>query len=374
MTTNQTGRLSIFVLIAFCSACNRPGKDAVNQMPTKFEVDPFWPKPLPNHWILGEVSGVAIDAHDHVWILQRPKTLTERETGAIAKPPKSECCAPAPSVIEFDSEGNVLQAWGNQDSTRQWLTSEHGIFIDNDGNVWIGGNSVSDHVVLKLSNKGKLLLQIGEWGISKGSNDTTHLGRPADIAVDAAANEVYIADGYGNRRIIIFDAGTGAYKRHWGAYGGVPNDDELPVYNPSDPPAKFFRNPVHSVRLSMDDFVYIADRTNNRVQVFRKDGTFVKEVFLDTQTLAPGSAWDIEFSRDASQTNMYIADGANMKIRILNRSTLEVLGSFGQGGRGAGQFGWVHNLAMDSKGNLYTVEVTPGNRVQKFRPIADKTN
>ena len=310
---------------------------------------------------------MAIDANDHVWIVQRPKSLSDREIGASQKPPTSECCIPAPSVIEFDPDGNVLQAWGNKDTTQRWFDSEHGIFVDKE-NVWIGGNSTTDQVVLKFSRGGELLLRIGEWGVTKGSNDTKHLGRPADIAVDTFANEVYIADGYGNRRIIVFDAKTGEYKRHWGAYGGPPNDNALSPYNPNDKPASYFRNPVHAVRLSVDDLVYTADRINNRIQVFKKDGAFVRESFIALQTLGVGSVWDIELSPDANQTYMYIADGMNMKVWILNRSTLEVVGSFGHGGRNAGEFGWVHNVAMDSKGNLYTTEVRPGMRIQKFRP------
>ena len=344
-----------------------------SQIPTEFLVDPFWPKPLPNNWILGEVSGMAIDVNDHVWIVQRPNTLSDRETGAAQNPPTSECCIPAPSVIEFDHEGNVLQAWGNQDTAKQWFVSEHGIFVDNEGNVWIGGNSASDQVVLKFSNDGKLLLQIGEWGVTNGSNDTRHLGGPTDIAVDIIANEVYISDGYINRRIIIFDAKTGEYKRHWGAYGEVPDDSELPAYDPNDEPIGSFRNPVHAVRLSFDNLVYTADRSNNRIQVFMKDGTFVRESFVAIQTLGPGSVWDIELSPDADQTYMYIADGMNRKVWILKRLNLQVIGSFGQGGRNAGQFGWIHNVAMDSKGNLYTTEVSPGKRVQKFRSAVNST-
>jgi DNA-binding beta-propeller fold protein YncE len=303
----------------------------------------------------------------------QPNTLSDRETGAAQNPPTSECCIPAPSVIEFDPKGNVLQGWGNQDTTQQWFVSEHGIFVDNDGNVWIGGNSTSDQIVLKFSNNGKLLLQIGEWGVTKGSNDTEHLGGPTDIAVDAIANEVYIADGYVNRRIIIFDAKTGEYKRHWGAYGEVPDDSELPAYNPNDEPIRSFGNPVHAVRLSFDNLVYMADRSNNRIQVFMKDGTFIRESFVAIQTLGAGSVWDIELSPDADQKYMYIADGMNMKVWILDRLNLEVVGSFGQGGRNAGQFGWIHNIAVDSKGNLYTTEVSPGKRVQKFRPVTNST-
>ncbi|MCK5466973.1 MAG: hypothetical protein KAI99_00635, partial [Cyclobacteriaceae bacterium] len=354
--------LSTILVITICSTCSNSTKQDnlrdqrtynddvyVSQTPIKFEVDPFWPKLLPNSWILGEVAGVATDANDHVWIVQRPGTLDKREMGAIQSPRRAECCSPAPSVIEFDADGNVLQAWGNPDTTKQWITSEHGIFVDQDDNVWIGGNNSrgggQDNVVLKFSNDGKLLLQLGEYGKTNGSNDTLHLNAPEDIAVDKEANEVYIADGYGNRRIIVFDATSGDYKRHWGAYGEQPHDDKLPAYNPVDQPLKSFRNPVHAVRISNDNLVYVADRVNNRIQVFNKDGSFVTESFVAKETLGSGAVWDIELSPDPVQTYMYIADGMNMKIWILNRSTLEVVGSFGHGGRNAGQFGWVHNVA-----------------------------
>jgi len=384
MTTNETVILVSAILgIVVWSACSdgtrqdnsgiqKNSNDVyVSQKPSEFEVDPHWPKPLPDSWLLGEVSGMAVDENDHVWIVHRPNTLSERETGAAQNPPSSLCCIPAPSVIEFDPDGNVLQAWGNQDITQSWLVSEHGIFIDNEGNVWVGGSNASDQVVLKFSNDGKLLLQIGEWGITQGSNDTGHLGGPTDIAVDASTNEVYVADGYGNRRLIIFDATTGGYKGHWGAYGEVPDDNELPAYDPDKEPIRSFRNPVHAVRISFDNLVYVADRSNNRIQVFMKDGTFVRESFIATKTLGPGSVWDIEFSPDADQSYMYIADGMNRKVWILDRLNLEIIGSFGSGGRNAGQFGWVHNVAMDSRGNLYTAEVTPGRRVQKFRPVTN---
>jgi DNA-binding beta-propeller fold protein YncE len=297
--------------------------------------------------------------------------VTAEEAGAIQNPPLGECCVPAPSVIEFDPEGNVVQAWGGLDSTQQWFKSEHGIYVDAQENVWIGGNAVEDQVVLKLSKQGKILLQIGTWGVSKGSNNTSYLGRPADIAVDIPANEVYLADGYGNRRIIVFNATNGEYKRHWGAYGKVPDDQTLLAYDPSAPIRSTFGNPVHSVVLSSDGFVYVADRTSNRIQVFKKDGTFVNEGFVATSTLSMGSAWDIALSRDSSQTNLYLADGVNKKVWILNRSDLKVIGSLGHGGRQAGQFGWIHNLAMDSKGNLYTTEVETGKRVQKFNPVSN---
>ena len=341
----------------------------VSQTPVKFEVDPFWPAPLPNSWLLGEISGVAVDAQDHLWIVQRPNSLTERETAAAQDPKISDCCNPAPSVIEFDPDGKVVQAWGNPETHESWISTEHGIFIDDEGYVWIAGNGGRDQVVLKLSNSGEILLKIGEWGVTKGSNDTKHLGGPTDMAVDTEANEVYISDGYGNRRIIVFDSETGEYKRHWGAYGEVPDDSELPDYHPEDKPLKSFRNPVHGVRISNDDLVYVADRTNNRIQVFKKDGTFVSEAFVARKTLMAGSVWDIELSPDPEQTYLYIADGMNRKVWVLKRKTLEITGSFGQGGRMAGQFGWAHNVAMDSKGNLFVTEVSPGQRIQKFKPV-----
>ncbi len=353
------------LLLVACSPAKGPDASAPS---LTFTVDPFWPKPLPNNWILGQVAGVAVDSLDHVWIIHRPLSITAEEAGAVQNPPLGECCVPAPPVIEFDAEGNVVQAWGAQDSTQRWPKTEHGIFIDANRNVWVGGNNAEDQVVLKYSANGKLLLQIGEWGITRGSNDSLHLGRPADMAVDLPANEVYVADGYGNRRVIVFDAMTGAYKRHWGAYGSVPVDGALAPYDPSAPVSKSFANPVHSVVLSNNGLLYVADRTNNRIQVFQKNGTFEMEGIVASQTRSMGAAWDLTLSGDAGQKYVYLADGVNKKVWILTRSDLRVVGSFGRGGRQAGQFGWVHNIAMDSKGNLFTAEVETGKRIQKFHP------
>lgn len=335
----------------------------------RYAVDPAWPKPLPGNWILGQVSGLAVDARDHVWILHRPRTLTAREAGAVQTPPLSECCVPAPAVLELDTAGNVVRAWGGPGQAPYWPASEHTIYVDRQGNVWIGSNDRSDNVVLKFSPDGRLLLQLGQPGKTGGSNDTTLLGRPAGIEVDSAANEVYIADGYGNRRVIVFDATSGRYRRHWGAYGRRPADDSLPPYAPDAPPSPQFGSPVHAVRIGVDGLVYVADRINNRIQVFRKNGQFVKEARLAPRTLAMGSVWDLTFSRDAEQRFLLVPDGTNQKVWILARSTLEVVGEFGRGGRNAGYFGWVHNLAIDSRGNVYTSEVDIYKRVQKFVPL-----
>lgn len=334
-----------------------------------FEVDPYWPKPLPNQWILGQVAGVAVDAQDHVWILHRPSRLTPQETGASLTPPTAECCIPAPPVIEFDPDGNVVRAWGGPATHGPWPEAEHGIFVDPEGYLWIGSSGADDQVVLKFSSDGQRLLQLGQFGKTGGSGDTTLLGRPADMAVDPAAKEVYVADGYGNRRIIVFDAESGEYKRHWGAYGDPPDDAQLGTYDPDSPPAGSFRSPVHAVALSADGTLYVADRVNNRIQVFGKDGSFLEEGLVSPPTLSMGSAWDIEFSSDRDQTYLYLADGTNNKIWILRRDGLEVLGGFGRNGRYAGEFHWVHSLAVDSHGNIYAGEVDTGQRVQKFRPV-----
>ncbi len=334
-----------------------------------FEVDPFWPKPLPNQWILGQVAGVAVDARDHIWIIHRPGRLTPQETGAALTPPTAECCIPAPPIIEFDPDGNVVQAWGGPATHGPWPEAEHGIFVDAEDHVWIGSSGVEDQVVLKFTRDGQRLLQFGQFGKTGGNADTRLLGRPADITVDLSVQEVYVADGYGNRRIIVFDAETGEYKRHWGAYGGPPDDSELVAYDPAAQPVRSFRSPVHAVALSADGRVYVADRTNNRIQVFGKDGAFLEEGFVRPATLSMGSAWDIALSPDPDQAFLYLADGTNNKIWILRRDGLEAVGGFGRNGRYAGEFHWVHSVAVDSRGNLYTGEVDTGQRVQKFRPV-----
>jgi DNA-binding beta-propeller fold protein YncE len=221
-------------------------------------------------------------------------------------------------------------------------------------------------MVLKFTQEGKLLMRIGKTGASQGSNDTENLGLPAKIFVDAKTNELYIADGYGNKRVIVFDADTGKYKRHWGAYGHRPEDVNLGSYDPAAPPAQQFRNPVHCAELSVDRLLYVCDRVNDRVQVFKPDGTFIKEVFIEKQTRGSGSSWDIAFSKDAAQKYIYLADGENDRVHILDRQSLEMLTTFGEGGRQPGEFYGVHSIATDSKGNIYTTETYRGQRVQKF--------
>jgi hypothetical protein len=239
------GSLLLIVLLALAgSAPGGPDVDSV------YEVDPFWPKPLPNDWLMGQVGGLAVDAQDHIWVLQRPGSLTKDELGAAQDPPLSSCCHPAPPVLEFDGDGNLIQAWGGPGAGYDWPQTEHGIFIDHENNVWVAGSGSNDHQVLKFRRDGTFVLQIGRAGQTGGSNHEELLGRPADIAVDPETNEVYVADGYGNRRIVVFDGSTGAYRRHWGAYGNQPDDTDLGPYSPDAPAAPQFRRPVHVRRRS----------------------------------------------------------------------------------------------------------------------------
>ncbi len=345
-----------------------------------FEVDPFWPKPLPNHWIMGSTIGVDVDSRDHVWVIHRRTTFAERtEIGATLDPPVSECCIPAPNILEFDPEGNLVGHWGGPGEGYEWPGSNHGIVVDHKDNIWIGGNGQPDAQVLKFNRNGKFLMQMGKSGahaagtapngrprFQADSNDTENFGRVADLFVDPQANEAYFADGYLNKRVAVVDADTGKFKRYWGAYGNKPDDAPLGRYSPDAPPAQQFRGPVHCVDLADDGLLYVCDRASDRIQVFQRDGTYVKEAFIASETLAQGSTWDIAFSKDPEQKYIYLADGQNMKVYILLRETMEVLTSFGDGGRQPGQFFAVHSIATDSQGNVYTTETYEGKRIQKF--------
>jgi DNA-binding beta-propeller fold protein YncE len=337
--------------------------------PPQFQVDPFWPKPLPNNWILGQVSGIAVDRDDHIWVVHRPNSLTERERAAEQNPPPAKCCVAAPPVLIFDQSGNLLGAWGGPGPGYQWPESEHGIYIDDAGFVWLAGNGKSDGQLLKFTKDGKFVLQIGKSGQGNDSNSTERLGSPADVAVDVAAKEVFAADGYANRRVVVFDSETGVYKRHWGAYGNKPSDAKTQTYDPSQPPSQQFGNPVHCIRIDKDGFVYVCDRTNDRLQIFRKDGTFVAEYIYEKTTRATGSVYDLVFSPDKEQKFIYMIDGANGELRIIDHKTKDVLARFGRVGRQTGQFTALHNIAADRQGNLYTAEVATGQRIQKFRRL-----
>jgi len=372
--------LSAFVTIACASSIALAFTVPPARTP-EFRVDPFWPKPLPNRWLVGAVAGVAVDRHDHIWITHRPSTLQPNETRSI--------WSAAPPVLEFDTDGTLLSSWGGPGKGYEWPQLEHGIFVDDDDAVWLGGGGDKDAQILKFTRDGRFLLQIGHQGKGRGSNDVENLGGAAQMTVDAGAHELYVADGYVNHRVIVFDSRSGAYKRHWGAYGKPPDDtyfqrlnERLPgpfsgvvqhenapsQYDPNGPPPPQFRI-VHAVRIARDGLVYVCDRTNDRLQVFRKDGTFVRERFIAKDTLGSGSVWDLGFSPDAEQRFLIVIDGTNQQVYVLDRLSLDVLSTFGGGGRWAGQFYGAHNLAVNSRGDLFITETYEGKRVQKFQYV-----
>jgi DNA-binding beta-propeller fold protein YncE len=333
-----------------------------------FKVDPFWPKPLPNNWIIGQVGGMFIDKDDNIWVFQRPRSVTPDEKGATLNPPRSKCCVPAPSVLVFNRAGDVVKSWGGPGDNLgyDWPEQEHGILVDNKGFVWLSGNGKTDGMILKFTTDGKFVKELGRRGAPTSSTDLSQFGLVASFALDAAANEIFVADGYGNHRVAVLDADTGAIKRIWGAYGKPPTDQDLPKYNPDSPQ---FANPVHCVVLAKGGLVYVCDRSNNRVQVFHKDGTFVQQFVFDPKTQGSGSTWGLAISPlDKQQDYLVLIDGTNNVLETVRRKDGTVLGTYGRPGRNAGEFHWVHVGAFDSRGNLYTGEVDTGKRLQKWVP------
>jgi DNA-binding beta-propeller fold protein YncE len=361
------GLLTAIIALGYTQGLLEPTADAASEQAPMFEVDPLWPKPLPNHWLLGNAVGVGVDSRDHIFVIHRRQSFNPRtEIGAATEPPTSECCVPAPNILEFDPAGNLVGHWGGPSDDYDWPSSNHGLTVDHKDNVWIGGNGRGDSHILKFSRDGKFLAQYGDPGEEADSASSEHFGRVAKISFDAKANEAYVADGYANKRVAVIDADSGELKRFWGAYGNKPDDADLGPYDPDAPLAQQFRNPVHCAEPSNDGLVYVCDRPNDRIQVFNSDGSFVTEKRIAPKTLGDGSTWDIAFSKDAQQKFIYLADGKNMKVYIILRETLDVLTSFGDGGRQPGQFFAVHSIATDSAGNIYTTETYEGKRVQKF--------
>jgi len=341
-------------------------------MAPRFEVDPTFPKPLPNGWYQGQSIGVWIDAQDHVWIVHRPDVLDAVEGASAQTPPTGECCNNAPPILEFDQAGNLLRHWGGSDGPGyQWPQSNHGLNIDNKGNVWIGGNGTGfDGHVLKFTQDGKFVMQVGikKQGLGPDSLAMDRFYLVAKTFFYAPTNEVFVADGYGNRRVAVIDADSGKMKRFWGAYGKPPDDKAGAAQGAYDPTATYqqFRGPVHCADVSNDGLVYVCDRTSDRLQIFKTDGTFVKEVYIARDSRGDGAVWDVAFSRDKEQKYLYVADGRNQKLRIFDRQSMEELTNFGKGGHYPGEWYSLHNIAVDSKGNLYTVETYQGRRLQRF--------
>ena len=356
----------IALLIQSGCASTSPRTAELREVP-KFEVDPSWPK-LPGKWVFGQVSSVSIDDSGHAWILQRPSTVRADQKDKAAPP-----------VLEFDEAGNFVQGWGGPGEGYDWPETEHGIYVDPKGYVWIGGNGKTDHHLVKFTKAGKFVLQIGRKGASKGNKDTANVNMAADTFVYTKTNELFVADGYGNRRIIVFDADTGAYKRMWGAFGNEPLDNLPAALKPKvripakeetgSGPDQF--NTVHAARVSNDGLVYVSDRAGKRVQVFKLDGTFVNQAFIDRWCEEPhcGNGQTVAstaFSHDPEQRFLYVASRSPARVWVLDRKTLEALDSFGRPGVAPGEFYVLHHMNVDAKGNLYVTEVQDGKRAQKF--------
>lgn len=365
--------LAVIVIVGGAAeAMDNAAEDQAGSVPL-FEVDPFWPKPLPGHWLIGPTIGVTTDANDGVWIVQRntpDQFVANTEIGAAQDPPLSECCRPGPPVLHFDADGNLLHAWGGpgtETGNYTWPQSNHGITVDGQGNVWIGGNGGQDRHILKFTAEGRFLAQYGTPGAEPTNTSRTNFNQVAKVSFVPELNEIFVADGYGNRRVAVLDAATGAMKRMWGARGNAPVDGPVPAYQPGETPPEQFRTPVHCADRAKDGLVYVCDRPTNRISVFRTDGTFVRETIIAPATRSQGSVWDVAFSNDPQQTFMYLADGQNMKVYVMNRQSLEILYSFGDGGRQPGLFFAVHSIATDRQGNIFTTETYEGSRLQKFR-------
>ena len=357
------------------------GPVKAGRMVPTFEYDETFPKPLPNHWVVGTVVGVDVDAKQHIWIAQRAATIRPDELHAEAKPPLGECCAKAPYIIEFDHAGNFVQGWGGPSPTHQydWPTDGvqgpdpsagqgpsgmHSVFVDHQDHVWLTATGPGDGQILKFTRDGKFLLQIGHPNRPKpDSNDTENMNKSSGITEYVKTNEMFVSDGYGNRRVIVFDEDTGKYKRHWGAYGKRP-DDSIPfIYNPNKPFEQF--SVVHGIGVSNDGLVYACDRNGSRVQVFHLDGTFIMEKLIEPQTLN-GTVFGIAFSADPEQQFAYIPDGRNEKVWILDRKSLDIIGSFGCPGHAGGCMTTPHSIATDAQGNIYSGETWEGKRVQRY--------
>jgi DNA-binding beta-propeller fold protein YncE len=331
-----------------------------------FEVDRSWPK-VPAKWKLGDASSVAVDRRDHVWLLHRPRTL-----------PANQAALAAPPVLEFDAAGNFVQAWGGPGTGFEWPEREHGLFVDHSDNVWIGGNNcpannlpglkpVADDQLLKFTTGGKFVMQIGRSNASGGNSDTRNFHQPADVVVHPKTNELFVADGYGNHRMIVLDASSGAFKRMWGAFGNKPADDAKCPRPPAPPPIPEGQTGppqfaiVHAARVSNDGFVYVADREYRRVQVFTRDGKYIDQVFVGRKP-GTGGAGAVALSADPQQELLYVGGGPI--ITMLDRKTLALRGTFG----GKGILEGIHHMAVDSKGNVYIAALAQGFQKATRRP------
>jgi hypothetical protein len=361
-----------------------------------YRVDPAWPKmPLRNKWLLQGIPTMVTDRNDHIWVLSRPRDIRPDEAGASTTPPRADCCIAAPAVLEFDPDGNLLNAWGGPGHHPNWPNVEHTIVVDRDLNVWISANGRGEGI-LKFTRDGKFLWDFGHRGpkpapgqqlppLKENNQDTEVLLNGVFIfTLDEDAREIYLVEG---KRVLVYDMDTGKFKRGWGGHGmalGEISNEPTPPYDwKTGPPPdqKEFAPALHCVHIAVDGLVYVCERGNNRIQVFTKDGKFVSQFSVAPSTPArgpecggPGSdkfgmcgtTYNLTFSHDPQQQYILIADGTNHKVWIHNRKTGVLVDSIGSLGRMAGQFFWIDAIATDSLGNIYTGEVWTGKRVQKF--------
>ena len=350
----------------------------------QYRYDPTFPKPLPNKWVFNTITGVTVDSHDNVWILQRSEGGNKDNYGAEKNPPVNDCCVHAPSVMAFNPQGEVIAAWGGKDYVPGWPLQEHTILVDSQDHVWVGGNAAGD-TFLEFTKDGKLLRDWGHRGprhpglaktMDQNNQETDLLLRGTAAAVfDEKEREVIFADGYLNKRIMVYDIDTGAFKRGWGAYGkplSEIDDVWAPDRKPNEPPRKDFTPSIHCVVTSKENLLYVCDRNGNRVQVFTKAGKFVREYIIKPETLGNGSVAGLALSSDPKQTWMFVTDMEDATIWIVNRESGKIAGQIGRKGAEGGNFGRPHVSTGDSKGDLYVGEIGGWPRLQKFVPVAAK--
>ncbi len=359
------------IILAAFAALLTPGAPALADPAPAYRSDPAWPLPLPNKWTVGDVGGVAVDRNDHIWIVHRPGTLRPVDVQAGNSPPTAKCCAAAPSVLEFDTAGRLLRSWGGPKHVPDWFASEHAIFVDDEDNVWIVGAGAGDGQLLKFTMDGKLLLRIGRKGQFGAADDPTMLGLPTDVYADTKRREVYVSDGYRNHRVIVFDSVTGAFKRQWTAYGKKVD----PTYfsGPEQTGSRGLHlqpeifTTVHCVTMIGDE-VFVCDRTNDRLQVFKPDGTWLRDLpFNHAEAGGVGATWDAA-PVPGQPDRIVVLDGTNSEFGVIDTRSAAVRSRFLAKGHMAGQMNWPHQIAVDREGRVYVSEVGGSQRFQRFIP------